>query len=50
MSETKVPHTLVGPLLQSFFMEHLCHHKRTEPADGEELSGYIPAAAPIPSD
>ena len=31
MSETKVPQTLVGPLLQSFFMEHLCHHKRLSP-------------------
>jgi integrase/recombinase XerD len=31
MSETKVPQTLVGPLLQSFFMEHLCNHKRLSP-------------------
>src|ERR1700745_2236944 len=31
MNETKVPQTLVGPLLQSFFMEHLCHHKRLSP-------------------
>ena len=31
MSETKVRQTLVGPLLQSFFMEHLCHHKRLSP-------------------
>jgi integrase/recombinase XerD len=31
MSETKVPQTLVGPLLQIFFMEHLCNHKRLSP-------------------
>ena len=31
MSETKVPQTLVGPLLQSFFMEHVCNHKRLGP-------------------
>jgi integrase/recombinase XerD len=31
MNETKVPQTLVGPLLQSFFMEHLCNHKRLSP-------------------
>src|SRR6266436_4758190 len=31
MSETKIPQTLVGPLLQSFFMEHLCNHKRLSP-------------------
>jgi Site-specific recombinase XerD len=31
MSETKVPETLVGPLLQSFFVEHLCNQKRLSP-------------------
>ena len=31
MSETKVPKTLVGPLLQSFFVEHLCNQKRLSP-------------------
>jgi site-specific recombinase XerC len=30
-SQTKIPQTLVGPLLQSFFMEHLCNHKRLSP-------------------
>ena len=30
-SQTEVPQTLVGPLLQSFFMEHLCNHKRLSP-------------------
>jgi integrase/recombinase XerD len=30
-SKTEVPQTLVGPLLQSFFMEHLCNHKRLSP-------------------
>ena len=30
-SKTGVPQTLVGPLLQSFFMEHLCNHKRLSP-------------------
>ena len=29
--KTEVPQTLVGPLLQSFFMEHLCNHKRLSP-------------------
>src|SRR5260370_1922249 len=30
-SKTEVPQTLVGPLLQRFFMEHLCNHKRLSP-------------------
>jgi integrase/recombinase XerD len=30
-SKTEVPLTLVGPLLQRFFMEHLCNHKRLSP-------------------
>jgi hypothetical protein len=30
-SETEIPQTLAGPLLQSFFMEHLCNHKRLSP-------------------
>ena len=28
---TEPPQTLVGPLLQTFFMEHLCSHKRVSP-------------------
>src|SRR5271157_2721142 len=27
----KVPQTPLGPLLQSFFVEHLCSHKRVSP-------------------
>jgi integrase/recombinase XerD len=27
----KVPQTPLGPLLQSFFVEHLCRHKRVSP-------------------
>ena len=30
-SKTEVPQTLVGPLLQIFFMEHMCSHKRLSP-------------------
>ena len=30
-NKTEAPQTLVGPLLQSFFMEHLCNHKRLSP-------------------
>jgi integrase/recombinase XerD len=30
-SKTEVHQTLVGPLLQIFFMEHLCNHKRLSP-------------------
>nr|MBA3441293.1 site-specific integrase [Pyrinomonadaceae bacterium] len=28
---TELPHTLIGPLLQTFFMEHLCRHKQVSP-------------------
>src|SRR5258707_3793522 len=50
MSKTKVPETLVGPLLQSFFMEQLCHHKRLSPQTVKSLSGYmifIPTSARV---
>jgi site-specific recombinase XerD len=29
--ETQGPKTLIGPLLQRFFIEHLCNHKQVSP-------------------
>ena len=34
---------LVGPLMQSFFLEFLCTQKKGESTDSKQLSGYVPS-------
>jgi hypothetical protein len=34
--------TLIGPLLQAFFAEHLAQHRRVSPPDNCQLSRHIP--------